>query len=288
MATVGYIGLGTMGAPMAGHLVRAGHRVVVHNRTAARAREWAAVHGGEVNDSPAGVAAVCDVVLVCVGDDPDVRDVVEGPGGILESARPGTVVADHTTTSARLAREMAVACSARGVHFIDAPVSGGQSGAEAGTLSVMGGAEDDDAWTVFEGIARAYARSVVRIGGVGAGQTAKMVNQICIAGVIESLAEGLAFARRAGLDTDALLEAIGGGAARSWQMENRAASMLEGRFDFGFAVEWMIKDLGHCLDEAERIGAELPSTESILGWYREVLAAGGARLDTSSLITRLP
>ena len=288
MATVGFIGLGTMGAPMAGHLVRVGHRVLVHNRTAARAREWTAAHGGDVQGSPADVAAGCDVVFLCVGDDPDVREVMHGPHGVLASARPGTIVADHTTTSARLAREMSAACAARGVHFIDAPVSGGQSGAEAGTLSVMGGADDDDAWATFAGIASAYARSVVRIGGPGAGQTAKMVNQICIAGVIESLAEGLAFARRADIDTDALLEAIGGGAARSWQMENRAASMLEGRFDFGFAVEWMIKDLGHCLDEAERIGAALPSTESILGWYREVLAAGGARLDTSSLITRLP
>lgn len=287
MVRVGFIGLGTMGAPMAGHLVRAGHLVSVHNRTASRAAEWADVHGGKVASSPAEVAAEADVVFLCVGDDPDVREVILGPDGALEGARPGTIVVDHTTTSARLARELSATCATRGVAFIDAPVSGGQSGAESGTLSVMGGADDDAAWATFAGVAEAYARTVVRIGGAGAGQTAKMVNQICIAGVIESLAEGLAFARRAGLDTDALLVAISGGAARSWQMENRAATMLEGRFDFGFAVEWMVKDLGHCLEEAGLIGANLPSTERILGWYREVLAAGGSRLDTSSLITRL-
>ena len=288
MTRVGFIGLGTMGAPMAGHLVRAGHDVIVHNRTSQRAEAWVGAHGGRMASSPADVAAGADIVFLCVGDDPDVREVMEGPRGVLATARPGTVVVDHTTTSARLARGLSAACAGRGVAFIDAPVSGGQSGAESGTLSVMGGTDDDAAWETFAAIARAYARNVVRIGGPGAGQTAKMVNQICIAGVIESLAEGLAFARRAGLDKDALLAAIGGGAARSWQMENRAATMLEERFDFGFAVEWMVKDLGHCLDEAALIGAELPSTEHILGWYREVLDAGGARLDTSSLITRLP
>ncbi len=288
MARVGFIGLGTMGSPMAGHLVRAGHDVRVHNRTASRAREWIGKNGGALSHSPVELAAESDIVLLCVGDDPDVRQVMAGQDGVLEGARPGTIIVDHTTTSAQLAREMASACADLGISFIDAPVSGGQSGAETGTLSVMGGADDEAAWTTFVDVASAYARTVVRIGGIGAGQTAKMVNQICIAGVIESLAEGLAFARRAGLDTDALLVAIGGGAARSWQMENRASTMLEGRFDFGFAVEWMVKDLGHCIAEAGLIGAELPSTERILSWYRESLAQGGARLDTSSLITRLP
>lgn len=288
MARVGFVGLGTMGAPMAGHLISAGHDVCVHNRTPSRADEWVSRHGGRSVPSPADIAAVSDMVLLCVGDDPDVREVVTGSHGILTHARPGLVVVDHTTTSAQLAREMATLCAAKDVVFIDAPVSGGQSGAEAGTLSVMGGSADISAWDAFVKIAAAYSRTCVLIGGPGAGQTAKMVNQICIAGIIESLAEGLAFARRAGLDTTAVLEAISGGAARSWQMENRAITMLEGHFNFGFAVEWMIKDLSHCINEARRIGAELPSTEVILGWYREVLAAGGARLDTSSLITRLP
>lgn len=287
MARVGFCGLGVMGYPMAGHLSKAGHSVTVYNRTAAKAEAWRADHGNISVATAREVAESSDVVMVCVGNDDDVRQVVTGTDGILAGSRPGMVVVDHTTTSAELARDMAAACAERGVGFIDAPVSGGQAGAENGVLTVMCGSDSDSAWSAFEQIAGAYSRSCVRLGGAGAGQLAKMVNQICVAGIAQSLSEALAFAVHAGLDAHAVVDVISKGAAQSWQMDNRGHTMIDGKFDFGFAVEWMVKDLGFCVDEAARNGSTLPGTEMILGFYRELMKSGAARFDTSSLITRL-
>ena len=288
MARVGFCGLGVMGAPMARHLVQAGHEVSVYNRTATKALEWVSAHGGRAFPSPAEVAAASDIVFVCVGNDDDVRQVILGDGGVLDGAHAGLIIVDHTTTSAGLALDMAVSCSAHGVPFIDAPVSGGQAGAENGVLTVMCGADDANSFAAVEPVIAAYSRSCVRLGGSGAGQLAKMVNQICIAGLVQALSEGIAFASNAGLDPHAVLDVISKGAAQSWQMENRGHTMADNKFDFGFAVEWMVKDLAYVVEEARSNGSTVPVTEQVLGFYRELLAGGKGRYDTSSLITRLP
>jgi 3-hydroxyisobutyrate dehydrogenase-like beta-hydroxyacid dehydrogenase len=273
---------------MAGHLASAGHEVTVYNRTSAKALEWVAAHGGSAAPTPAEVAAVSDVVFLCVGNDDDVRQVILGDGGVLDGAHEGLVVVDHTTTSAELATDMATSCAVHGVAFVDAPVSGGQSGAENGVLTVMCGSADEAVFASVEGIIAAYSRACVRLGGSGAGQLAKMVNQICIAGLVQALSEGVAFASNAGLDPHAVIDVISKGAAQSWQMENRAHTMVDGRFDFGFAVEWMVKDLTYAVAEARSNGSQVPVTEQVLGYYGELMERGRGRLDTSSLVTRLP
>jgi len=288
MTRVGFCGLGVMGFPMAGHLSSAGHSVSVYNRTSARADAWVAEYSGTALPTPREVAASSDVVMLCVGNDEDVRAIVLGPDGVLAGAHDGLVVVDHTTTSAELAREISAACAAVGVGFVDAPVSGGQAGAINGALTVMCGADSEEVFADVAVVAAAYSRSCVRLGNAGSGQLAKMVNQICIAGVVQGLAEGLAFATKAGLDAHAVIDVISKGAAQSWQMENRGHTMVDDSFDFGFAVEWMIKDLGFCVEEAQRNGAELPVADLVLGFYRELYADGAGRLDTSSLIRRLP
>ena len=287
MARVGFVGLGVMGFPMAGHLVKAGHDVSVYNRTVAKSEKWATQHGGRAFATPREVAAVSDVVMVCVGNDDDVRSVVLGADGVLSGLAAGGVLVDHTTTSANLARELAAASTKAGIGFVDAPVSGGQAGAENGVLTVMCGADDAAVYDRAREVIMSYARACERLGGSGSGQLAKMVNQICIAGIVQGLSEGINFAQRAGLDVEQLVGVISQGAAGSWQMVNRSATMARNEFDFGFAVEWMRKDLGFCIDEARRNGAKLPLTELVDGFYAEVEAMGGRRWDTSSLIARL-
>ena len=286
MAKVAFIGLGVMGYPMAGHLKAAGHEVAVYNRTAAKAEAWVAEHSGTRAASPAEAAAGAEFVFACVGADDDVRAVTTGGNGAFQSMAPGGVFIDNTTASAELARELNAAAAGRGVGFLDAPVSGGQAGAEGGTLTVMCGG-DAGIFARAEPVIRAYGRTVTLIGGPGAGQQAKMVNQICIAGLVQGLSEAINFGIEAGLDMDAVLDTIAGGAAQSWQMVNRGKTMVADEFDFGFAVDWMIKDLGICLDEARGNGAPLPVAEQVLEYYRELSAAGGGRMDTSSLIRRL-
>jgi len=288
MTRVGFCGLGVMGYPMAGHLSSAGHSVSVYNRTSSRADAWVAEYSGTALPTPRDVAANSDIVMLCVGNDADVRAVIMGPDGVLAGAHEGLIVVDHTTTSAELAREISAACAAAGVGFVDAPVSGGQAGAVNGALTVMCGADSETVFSDVAVVAAVYSRSCVRLGNAGSGQLAKMVNQICIAGVVQGLAEGLAFATKAGLDAHAVIDVISKGAAQSWQMENRGHTMVDDSFDFGFAVEWMIKDLGFCVEEAQRNGAELPVADLVLGYYRELYADGAGRLDTSSLIRRLP
>jgi len=283
---VAFIGLGVMGAPMAGHLAGAGHGVTVYNRTAAKARQWVERHGGRAAATPREAAEEADLVFACVGNDDDVRAVALGERGALAGMKRGAVFVDHTTASARLARELHQGALAHALQFVDAPVSGGQSGAENGTLTVMCGG-DPEPFERMQPVARAYARAVTRVGPVGAGQLAKMVNQICIAGVVQGLAEGVAFAEKAGIDVRLVLDVIGKGAAQSWQMDNRGKTMIEDRFDFGFAVDWMRKDLGLVLDEARRNGARLPLTALVDQFYADVQALGGNRWDTSSLIRRL-
>ncbi len=283
---VAFIGLGVMGAPMAGHLARAGHRVTVFNRTPEKALAWQAEFGQSTAPTPAEAAHTAKFVGLCVGNDDDVRQVVAGPDGILESAQPGTVICDHTTTSAELARELAALCAEQGVAFIDAPVSGGQAGAQNGLLAVMAGG-DPAAFAKAQPLMLAYAKAVTRIGDSGAGQLTKMVNQICIAGLVQGLAEALAFGQKAGLPMEQVLDVIGKGAAQSWQMDNRGKTMLAGQFDFGFAVDWMRKDLGLVFDEASRVQAEVPVARLVDAFYAEVQAQGGARWDTSSLMVRL-
>ncbi len=280
---VAFCGLGVMGAPMARHLAEAGHEVTVYNRTATRAEAWVAAHGGRAAATPAAAAADAEVVFVCVGNDDDVRAVVSGEDGVLAGLRAGGVLVDHTTASADLARQLDELCRARGVGFVDAPVSGGQAGAEAGTLTVMCGGEPGTFERV-EPVIDAYARACTLLGPAGSGQLTKMVNQLAIAGVLQGLSEALNFGVRAGLDTDAVLDVISKGAAQSWQMENRGRTMVRGEFDFGFAVEWMRKDLGICLAEARRNGARLPVTALVDQFYAQVEARGGRRWDTSSLI----
>lgn len=281
-----FLGLGVMGAPMATHLLRAGHQVTVYNRTAAKAQAWAQQYGGRFAATPCEAASGADVVFCCVGNDDDLRSVVLGEQGALAGMTEGAVLVDHTTASATVARELHAAARARGVHFMDAPVSGGQAGAENGQLTVLCGAEQN----VFDRVApviAAYAKACTRMGEVGSGQLAKMVNQICIAGVVQGLSEAIAFGEAAGLDMPTVLEAIGQGAAQSWQMDNRGQTMLQGQFDFGFAVDWMRKDLAIVLDEARHNGAKLPVTALVDQFYAQVQAAGGGRWDTSSLLTLL-
>ena len=286
MASVSFLGLGVMGYPMAGHLSAAGHDVTVFNRTAEKAECWLGEHAGRSVATPRDAARGAEIVFSCVGNDDDLREIVVGAEGALEAMERDAIYVDHTTTSAVVSRELAAVAAERDVHFIDAPVSGGQSGAENGELTVMCGAED----RVFERarpVINAYARTCVLMGPVGSGQLTKMVNQICVAGVLQGLAEALDFGQRAKLDMNAVIEVISRGAAQSWQMENRAGSMCRGEFDFGFAVDWMRKDLGIVLVEAARNGARLPVTTLIDGYYAEVQKLGGRRWDTSSLIELL-
>jgi len=287
MSQVAFIGLGVMGAPMAGHLVTAGHQVTVFNRTRSVAEAWVAEHGHRLANTPGEAARDAEYVMVCVGDDEDLRSVVLGPQGALSQMAPGSVLIDHTTASAEVARELSAACAQVQVGWVDAPVSGGQVGAVNGALTVMCGSDDPAVFDRARTVIGAYARACERLGDAGAGQLTKMVNQICIAGLVQGLAEGIAFAQKSGLDVDAVVEVIGKGAAQSWQMDNRASTMARREFDFGFAVQWMRKDLGICLDEARRNGAQLPVTALIDQFYADVQSGGGNRWDTSSLITRL-
>ena len=284
--SVAFLGLGVMGYPMAGHLARAGHRVTVYNRTVAKAQAWIAAHAGALAASPEAAAADAELVFACVGNDDDVRAVTTGAQGAFRSMRPGSVFVDHTTASAQLARELSAAAHARGFEFIDAPVSGGEAGAVNGALTVMCGG-DGAAFEQARAVAMAYAKAVTLLGPSGAGQLAKMVNQTAIAGLVQGLSEAIAFGERAGLDMKAVLDVIGKGAAQSWQLDNRGQTMIEGRFDFGFAVDWMRKDLSLVLDEARRNGARVPVVALVDQFYADVQAAGGRRWDTSSLITRL-
>ena len=283
---IAFIGLGLMGYPMAGHLASAGHRVRVYNRTRSRAESWVAEHGGGLAATPAQAAEGSDFVFACVGNDDDVRQVTLGEAGAFRALGAGAVFIDHTTDSASLAGELDAAARQGGFGFLDAPVSGGQSGAEQGVLSVMVGG-DEAAFEKARPLIDCYARMLKRLGAAGSGQLAKMVNQICIAGLVQGLAEGLHFARAAGLDPKAVVEVISKGAAQSWQMDNRHETMLEGRFDFGFAVEWMRKDLALALEEARRNGAHLPVAALVDQFYAEVQSLGGNRWDTSSLFARL-
>ena len=282
---VAFIGLGVMGYPMAGHVLRAGLEICVFNRNAARAEQWCAEYGGNMAPTPAEAAKNADVVLVCVGNDDDVRAVVLGESGALAAMKHGAILVDHTTASADLARELAVAAQQQGKQFLDAPVSGGQAGAENGALTVMIGGEPST-YDLAKPVIDCYSRFSKLLGPAGHGQLAKMVNQICIAGVVQGLAEGLSFAMKAGLEGEALIETISKGAAGSWQMENRYQTMLQDQYEFGFAVDWMRKDLGIALAEAAKNGAELPVTALVDSFYQEVQAAGGGRWDTSSLLTR--
>jgi 3-hydroxyisobutyrate dehydrogenase-like beta-hydroxyacid dehydrogenase len=286
MAKVAFIGLGVMGAPMAGHLARAGHDVTVYNRTPARAEAWVARHGGRHAATPAAAARDAEFVFSCVGDDPDLREVTVGPNGAFGAMAKNAVHVDHTTASAQVARELAAEAARRGFHFLDAPVSGGQSGAENGALTVMVGGEPP-AFERAQPVIASFARAVTLIGPSGAGQLAKMMNQICVVGVVQGLAEAIDFGLRAGLDVQRVLDTISKGAAQSWQMENRGATMLADKYDFGFAVDWMRKDLRICLEEAARNGAALAETRLIDGFYAEIQARGGGRWDTSSLLRRL-
>jgi 3-hydroxyisobutyrate dehydrogenase-like beta-hydroxyacid dehydrogenase len=283
---VAFLGLGVMGYPMAGWLSRAGHEVTVYNRTRSKSEQWCAQYQGGIAETPAAAASAQDFVMTCVGDDPDLRAVVLSDDGVLASMREDSVYIDHTTASADIAREIAEVGQARGIQCLDAPVSGGQAGAENGKLTVMIGG-DNEAFARAEPVIRAYAHNVCLIGGAGAGQLTKMVNQIAIAGVVQGLAEALNFAGRAGLDPAAVVEVIAGGAAQSWQMENRWQTMINGEFEFGFAVDWMRKDLAIALEEAAENGARLEMTELVDRFYAEVQEIGGNRWDTSSLIARL-
>jgi 3-hydroxyisobutyrate dehydrogenase len=278
-----FLGLGVMGYPMAGHLAKAGHQVTVYNRTAAKAESWVKEYGGSRRATPAEAAAGAEIVFTCVGNDDDVRDVVAAEHGALAGMSGGAILADHTTASAELARELAMMAGNKGVGFLDAPVSGGQAGAVNGKLTIMVGGEPTS-FAKAQPVMAHYGRAVTLMGAVGNGQLTKMVNQICIAGLVQALAEGLNFAVRAGLDPGLVVEVIAKGAAQSWQMENRAHTMVEGKFDFGFAVDWMRKDLAICLAEARRNRAALPVTALVDQFYQRVQERGGRRWDTSSLI----
>jgi len=281
-----FIGLGVMGFPMAGHLARTGHSVTVYNRTAAKAQAWNAKHNGRVAGTPALAAKDAEIVMLMVGNDDDVRAVALGESGALAAMKPGAILVDHTTASATVAREIHDAAKARGVHFLDAPVSGGQAGAENGKLTIMVGGEHD-AFARAEPVLACYGRAVTLMGPAGAGQLTKMVNQICIAGLVQGLSEGINFGMRAGLDIEQVLDVIGKGAAQSWQMDNRGKTMAADKFDFGFAVDWMRKDLAICLAEARGNGAGLPVTAIVDQFYARLQARGGGRWDTSSLIRLL-
>lgn len=286
MAKIAFLGLGVMGYPMAGHLVaRGGHEVTVYNRTTAKAEAWAKEHGGSFAATPAQAVVDAEIVMACVGNDNDLRDVTLGTHGAFAAMKPGAIFVDHTTASADVARELDKAARGMGLHFLDAPVSGGQAGAVNGVLTVMVGGEVP-AFERAEPVIRAFARMVKLIGPAGSGQLTKMVNQICIAGVVQGLAEAIHFAKRSGLDVEAVIETISKGAAQSWQMENRYKTMNAGQYEFGFAVDWMRKDLGICLDEAKRNGARLPVTALVDQFYADVQQQGGGRWDTSSLLAR--
>ena len=283
---VTFLGLGVMGYPMAGHLARAGHRVTVYNRSPAKAALWVAEYGHASAATPAAASAGADIVFACVGNDDDLRSVVLGEHGAFNGMKRGANFVDHTTASAQVARELSTLAQPQGLHFIDAPVSGGNLGAINGTLTVMCGG-DAAAFDAMRPAAMSFAKAVTLLGASGAGQLAKMVNQTAIAGLVQGLAEAIAFGQKAGLDMRAVLEVIGKGAAQSWQMDNRGATMLDGKFDFGFAVDWMRKDLGLVLDEAKRNGARLPVTALVDQFYADIQAQGGNRFDTSSLLLRL-
>ena len=283
---VAFVGLGVMGYPMAGYLARAGHDTVVYNRTAAKAEQWVAEYAGTSAATPGAAVADAEIAFCCVGNDDDVREVILGDAGMLAGMGEGSVIVDHTTASATIAREIYAAAATKSVGFLDAPVSGGQAGAENGQLTVMVGG-DEEVFSRAAPVIDCYAKAITRIGPAGSGQLAKMVNQICIAGVVQGLSEGLHFAQRAGLDPAVVIESISKGAAQSWQMENRWQTMVNDEFEFGFAVDWMRKDLGIALDEAQRNGAQLELTELVDRFYAEVQALGGNRWDTSSLISRL-
>jgi len=286
MAKVAFLGLGVMGYPMAGHLAAKGHQVTVYNRSAAKAGSWVAQHGGRAAATPREAAAGADFVMACVGNDDDLRSICTGPDGAFAGMHKGAIFVDHTTVSAKVTREMAEAAAALGLGFVDAPVSGGQAGAENGALSVMCGG-DAAQYDAAEPVIAAYARTCKRLGETGAGQIAKMMNQICIAGLVQGLSEALAFGEKAGMDGKAVVEVISGGAAGSWQMNNRYQTMLDDHFTHGFAVDWMRKDLGICLATADEIGASLPVTALVDQFYKDVQNMGGGRWDTSSLIKRL-
>ena len=286
MAKVAFLGLGVMGYPMAGHLAKAGHEVTVYNRTAAKAQKWAAEHGGAAANTPREAAAGADFVFACVGNDDDLASVCRGADGAFAGMAKGSIFVDHTTVSAKITRELAEEAKAANLGFVDAPVSGGQAGAENGALSVMCGGDVAD-YAAAEPVIDSYAKICKRLGETGAGQIAKMMNQICIAGLVQGLAEALRFGEKAGMDGKAVVDVIQGGAAGSWQMVNRHATMLDGKFDYGFAVDWMRKDLGICLQTADDIGAPLPMTAMIDQFYKDVQNMGGGRWDTSSLIERL-
>jgi 3-hydroxyisobutyrate dehydrogenase len=285
-SNVAFIGLGVMGFPMAGYLAQAGHTVCVYNRTASKARDWVKRNGGRAAPTPAAAASKAEFVFCCVGNDDDLLSVTTGDNGAFGAMEPGAVFVDHTTTSADAARALHAEASGRGISFIDAPVSGGQAGAENGQLTVMIGG-DEEAVDRAAPLIDCYARMQARLGGPGSGQLAKMVNQICIAGLVQGLAEALHFSERAGLDSKAVVEVISKGAAQSWQMDNRASTMVDGKFDYGFAVDWMRKDLAYVLGEARNNGAHLPVTALVDQFYSEVQAMGGNRWDTSSLIVPL-
>ena len=284
--TVAFLGLGVMGYPMAGHLAAAGHKVTVYNRTAAKSAEWVKTHGGASAATPAAAASGAELVFACVGNDDDLRSITVGADGAFAGMQRGAIFVDHTTASAAVARELAAAAAGRGVGFVDAPVSGGNLGAINGALTVMCGG-DAASFDAARPVAMAFAKAMTLLGPSGAGQLAKMVNQIAIAGLVQGLSEAIAFGQRAGLDMKAVLEVIGKGAAQSWQMDNRGPTMIERKFDFGFAVDWMRKDLGIALEEARRNGARLPVTALVDQFYADLQARGGSRADTSSLIKRL-
>ena len=283
---ISFIGLGVMGYPMAGHLVSAGHTVTVYNRTTAKAQQWAEQYNGEFALTPALAAQGADIVFMCVGNDDDLRSVVYGDEGVLAGMAAGTILVDHTTTSAEVAREVSAKAALQNIAFIDAPVSGGQAGAENGVLTVMAGG-DEAIFAKVQPVMAAFSKFSQLLGKAGSGQLCKMVNQICIAGVVQGLAEGLHFAKQAGLDGEKVIETIAKGAAGSWQMENRHKTMLAGEYEFGFAVDWMRKDLGIALDEAKNNGATLPMTATVDQYYADVQALGGGRYDTSSLLARI-
>ena len=281
-----FIGLGVMGFPMAGHLARAGHHVTVYNRTPAKALQWTEKHDGKSAPTPAAAAAGAEFVMLCVGNDDDVRAVALAPDGALSAMKAGAILVDHTTASATVAREVYAAAKARGVRFLDAPVSGGQAGAENGKLTIMVGG-DTDTFALAEPVLACYARAVALMGGPGSGQLTKMVNQICVTGLVQALGEGINFGIRAGLDIERVLDVIGKGAAQSWQMDNRGKTMAADKFDFGFAVDWMRKDLSIAIAEARTNGAALPMTALVDQFYARIQARGGGRWDTSSLIRLL-
>ena len=289
MTKTAFIGLGVMGGPMAGHLAKAGHQVTVYNRTSEKAENWVKEHGGESAPTPAQAAAMAggaEIVCACVGNDADLRSVVYGDDGILSGMKKGAIFVDHTTASATVAREIDAKAKDLGLGFLDGPVSGGQAGAESGQLTVMVGGQQKD-FDTARPVIGAYAKAVTLLGSAGAGQLTKMVNQICFAGLVQGLAEGIAFAQAANLDANKVIDVISKGAAQSWQMDNRAETMIEDKFDFGFAVEWMRKDLGIALTEARDNGAMLPASAAVDQFYAGIMAMGGSRWDTSSLIRLL-